>query len=272
MRSLLRTLVVLGSLLVGGWGRPVDAQFSIDELEIHVTPNGSQAITRAFAIRSTIDSAQQILLTVNDWERDSTGSNKILDLGSHPRSCSGSVDIFPLTMQLPPRGTEFVRVTYTPKAGAETHGCWSIVMARSPRPPTPTGGRQGVSISTVIGVKLYVHEPQETLLAEVISADAETGWKRQQNGDSTQIRQLAVRLANVGTGHLRVTSKVELRGQRTEMLAQFDGPLAFITPGAFRDLLIELPASLPSGRHVAVVLLDYGGEEITAAQIEVEIP
>ena len=49
-------------------------------------------------------------------------------------------------------------------------------------------------------------------------------------------------------------------------------PESYITPGAFRDVLVRVPTTLAAGRYVAIALLDYGGAEIKAAQVEFEIP
>lgn len=272
MRCSSLRLFLFGMLLAGAWARPVSAQFSIDELELHVTPTGPAAITRAFAIRSAADTAQQILLELTDWDRDSAGTNLVRALGTHASSCESRVEVFPMTLQLPPRSTEFVRVTYTPRADSVETGCWAMVLARAVRPPAATGQRTSVSISTVIGVKLNVHTVDARLEGEIVSADVEEVWERQAGGDSVRVRQLAVRFTNTGRAHLVVKSTVEIRNEATQLVAEFGGPDAHLTPGSFRDILIPLPANLARGRYVAVVLLDYGGDEITAAQLDVEIP
>lgn len=272
MRTLTKALLVVGSCLVGAWSRPVAAQFNVDELEIHIVASGSAPITRAFSVRSTADTVQQLQFEIGDWSRDSAGVNQILPLGTHEGSCAERVEIFPQTLQLRPGAVEFVRVTYSPAATQPDPGCWAMISTRSVSPPTSTGARLGVTITTVIGVKLYVHTPNEIRAAEVISADFEQVYRRERNGDSTLVGQVAVRLANTGSAHLKVTSKVEVRNQQTELLRSFVGPEAYLTPRAFRDIVVPLPDDLPSGRYVIVMLLDYGGDEITAAQVEVEVP
>ncbi|WKW11958.1 hypothetical protein Strain138_001229 [Pseudogemmatithrix spongiicola] len=253
-------------------GRSAAAQFNVDELELHVTPNGPSAIVQAFSVRSTADTVQQLQFVLSDWERDSAGVNRFVPLGEQAGTCGDRVDVFPQTLQLRPGAVEFVRVTYRPRTEAPETGCWAVVQARSVSPPSDGGGRMGVNISMVIGVKLYVHAPDAVIAAEVVSADVEDVWRVTETGDSVQSAQAAVRLANTGTAHLRVVTKVEVRNERTELLKAFDGPLAYITPMAFRDILVPLPRDLAPGRYVVVILLDYGGDEITAAQLDFEVP
>lgn len=265
--------VTLGAL--GGWSRALSAQFTIDELELHFTPDGSGSMTGVIPIHSSLDSLQQLRIVLNDWERDSTGANRFVEHGSLPSSCKGRIEVFPATVQLAPRATEFVRVTFTGRQLPDP-GCWSAVSVERVRPPTELPEGPSVTLSLVIAVKVYVHATGASANGEVVSADVEDIWIRRPPvgtgaPDSVPGRQVAVRFANTGTSHLRVKTTLEVRTQTTELVQRIDGPEAYITPGNFRDILIQLPALQP-GRYAAIVLLDYGAEEITAAQVEFEVP
>lgn len=255
---------------VAGEARSVAAQYAIDELEIHLTPRAPGTWTRLIPLRSSSDSVQQVRVTVRDWMRDSAGSNMTLEYGAHAATCGDRLEVFPLSLQLPPRGVEYVRVTYTSPAEQDP-GCWAIVLTETVRPPAQRSGGAGVTITTVLGVKVYVHNAVAKADGAVVSADVEEFFERRPPGDSAFVRQLAVRFANTGTAHLKVATSVEIRDEATQLVAQIPGPEAYITPDAFRDILVRVP-TLPKGRYVAVVLLDFGGDEITAAQIDFEVP
>jgi hypothetical protein len=68
-----------------------------------------------------------------------------------------------------------------------------------------------------------------------------------------------------------VKSSVEIRDETTRVVQRIEGPEAYITPRANRDINDRVPA-LPRGRYVAVVLLYNGADEITATQLELEVP
>lgn len=262
-------LGLLGVLLASGGGaRVLSAQFAIDELELHFQPSGN-AVTRLIPIRSVSDTAQQISITVADWFRDSIGGNRMAEFGSLPSSCGSRLEVFPRSLQLGPRATEFVRVTLSPGESPDP-GCWSIVLAEAVKPPPPPTERATVSITTVMGVKVYAHAAQARAAGEVISADVETFLRPVPPRDSVLTRQIAVRFASTGTAHLRVKSSAELRDESARLVASLTGPEAYITPDGFRDILLRLP-DLPAGRYVAVVTLDFGGPELLAAQVEFEV-
>lgn len=253
--------------------RPVLAQFTIEELEVHVPARPGTPVTRLIPVRSDIDSTQQVRVTVKDWMRDSTGSNMLMDYGASPRSCGGHLEVFPSTFQLGARTTEFVRVTYTPSVPADS-GCWAIVLAETVRPPRPvTAAGSVVTLTTLMGVKVYAHAVDEKVDGTIVSADVEEFWTRRPDAprDSVLARQFAARFENSGTAHLIVKTTVEVRDESAKIVALLNGSDAYITPGAYRDILVRVP-DLPRGRYVAVMLFDFGGQEITAAQVELLLP
>ncbi len=252
------------------------AQFTIENLELHIPPGTRGSVTQLIPLRSEINEVQQVRIWMGDWTRDSLGGNQILEFGSTPRSCKGRVSIFPSTLQLGPGATEYVRVTYdAPPAAVADSGCWTIVLSETVRPPRPVEAERSASITinTIVGVKVYAHAANPRAAAEVVSADIETFWKPLDppSRDSTLERQVAVRLANTGTAHLIVKTQVEIRDESSAVVQRITGDDAYITPDAFRDILVRLPA-LARGRYAAIVLLDYGADEISAAQVEFEIP
>lgn len=265
-------VAVVAGLMLGG-ARPVVAQFTIEELEMHVTARPGTPVTRLIPVRSDIDSTQQVRVTVRDWVRDSTGSNILLAYNTTPRSCGGRLEAFPLTFQLAPRATEYIRVTYTPNVPADS-GCWAIVLSETVRPPQPTiTAGSVVTITTLMGVKLYAHAVNERVDGTIVSADVEEFREARTPAgtDSVLVRQFAARFENSGTAHLHVKTSVEVRDESGRIVSLLTGPDAYITPGAFRDILVRAP-EFPRGRYVAVMLFDFGGQEITAAQVELVIP
>lgn len=277
----LRTTRPVGTLLaalvlVGGGARSASAQFTIDNLEVHLTARPGESLTRLIPVRSELDSVQQVRFVVKDWVRDSLGGNIMTDYASLASSCEDRLEVFPLSLQLGARATEYIRVTYA-EPTAPDPGCWAIVLGETVRPPRPASASGGasVTITTLIGVKVYVHRANAVADGSIVSAAVEEFWEpvQQQDAplDSNFVRQVAVRFANTGTAHLRVKSTVEIRGENSQLVTTLSGPEAYMTPESFRDVLVRLPA-LERGRYAAVVLLDYGAAEITATQVEFEVP
>jgi P pilus assembly chaperone PapD len=266
----------LGVLL--GGASSLSAQVGVDQLEMHIRLENPRSFTQAIPVRSEAVQSQQMRVTVRDWYRDSIGANKYAEYGSLDSSCQERLQVFPSTMQIAAGATEFVRVSYAPSGPADT-GCWAIVFFEGVRPPNLRAPADGAAleITVVTGVKVYVHAANPTVDGEVLSADVEEFYEARPvapnaRPDSTLVRQVAVRFSNTGTAHLILKTILEFRNARTELVREISGPDAYVTPRAIRDVLIRIPADLPAGRYIAVALLDYGGAEIRAAQVEFEIP
>ncbi len=257
------------------FSREAAAQFTVESLEQHFRL-GRDSLTQVIEIRSESDTAQQLRIQLKDWIRDSLGQNTYGELGSLAGSCGARIQAFPLSIQLAPRGREFVRVAYE-TTGAQDPGCWAILLLEAVKPPSTTRTQgAAVSLTVLTGVKLYYHAAVEDDDGEIDLADVEMSWERtrvsETRVDSTQVRDVVVRFVNRGTSHLRVKSTVEIRSENAQLLHELRGPESYITPGAFRDVLVRVPTTLAAGRYVAIALLDYGGAEIKAAQVEFEIP
>lgn len=265
-------LALVGALLATPGG--ARAQVAVDELEMHFQLGRAGALTQVIPVRNEQDRVQQVRVVLNDWQRDTLGRNQFLPVGSYPGSCGDRLTVTPMTFRMEPKTEASVRVTVAP--GADLAGCWGIVLFESVEPPRPNG-EQGsfVSISVRTGVKVYVHAPNETRLGELTYGDVVQAWDVKELGagkrDSSQVWQAQLRFQNTGTAHLKLKSTVELRDLNGTLLHRLAVPDAYVTPGALREIRHDLPA-LAKGGYVALLLVDFGGDEITAAQVEFTIP
>ncbi len=252
--------------------RSAIAQISVDDLELHLKL-GRDSLGLAIAVRNESDSVQQVRVSIRDWYRDSAGTNVFVDIGEHAGSCGTRLSVFPLTLQVPARATEFVRVAYSSR-GDEDEGCWGIVLIEPVRPPINISSGESTAQLTILnGVKIYVHRARERDEGQVLYADVET-YRELPVGaqDSVLVRDLAVRFENSGTSHLVVRTVIEIRDETTQIVRRIEGPVGYLTPSAFRDFIVRVPPDLPAGRYAAIVLLDYGADEVQATQIDFEIP
>lgn len=252
------------------------AQVSVDELEIHMRLTPQRAtITQTIPVRNDEAKAQQVRVVAGDWVRDSLGNNVFVEAGTVPESCGSRLTVFPATLQVAPGATELVRVSYEP-AAADT-GCWSIVFIETVTPPTPRPDGQGsfLTIEVRTGVKVYVHRSDAVAFGEVQDMSVAEAWRLSAPGtgtrDTTLVREASVRFLNSGTAHLRMRTSLEVRTAAGELLHTVEGPEAPMTPGSSRIVRIAMP-TLPAGDYIAIMLLDYAGDEIAAAQTEFKVP
>lgn len=250
------------------------AQVSVDELELHMRLSPQRAaITQTIPVRNDEDKAQQVRVALGDWVRDSLGNNIFLEASTTEGSCGSRLKVFPATLQIAPGATELVRVSYEP-APVDT-GCYSIVFIETVTPPParPDGQGSFVTIEIRTGVKVYVHRQDAIALGEVQDISVGNAWRPIAAGvrDSVYVREASVRFFNSGTSHLRMKTSLEIRSSAGDLLHTVEGPEAPMVPGALRIVRIVMP-TLVSGDYVAIMLLDYGGDEIAAAQTDFKVP
>ena len=81
---------------------------------------------------------------------------------------------------------------------------------------------------------------------------------------------LEVAFQNTGTKHVVARGKIEIRRPDNTTVAVVELPLAYALPGAIMRVRASVPA-LKTGRYVLLAVMDYGGAEIAAAQLEHEV-
>lgn len=270
-------LVSLLGLLAASVPTPTAAQVSVTDLEVHLQLKGdTAALTQVIPVKNEQATTQQVRVVLGDWIRDSVGNN----IFSEPASgvserCGARLRVFPTTFQVAPGATEFIRVNYSPAAADE--GCWAIVFIETATPPVrrPDGRGSFLTLEIRTGVKVYVHRRDAHRAGIVEAADVGMVWRPVQNAagrkDSVQVREATVLFANTGTAHLKVKATLEVRDLQARLLLTVEGAELPMVPSSARYLSLKVP-DLPPGEYVAVVLLDYGGDEIAAAQVEFRVP
>lgn len=274
-RGTAAALVGLWALLVAA--APLGAQVAVQDLEVHLQLlKDTAALTQVVPVKNEETRAQQVRVTVGDWVRDSLGNNVFSEAGSVSQGCGKRLSVFPMTFQIAPGATELIRVSYTPEAVDD--GCWAIIFIETVLPPQQRPDAQGsfLTLELRTGVKVYVHRSDAFPAAIVEAAEVGMRWRPTQatvagRRDSVHVREASVLLANTGTAHLRVKNTLEIRDAQARLLHTVTGSDAPMTPGSARWINLRMP-TLAAGDYVAILLLDYGGDEIAAAQVEFRVP
>jgi P pilus assembly chaperone PapD len=265
-------LALAGGPLVG----VAAAQVVVEELEVHLRLTGAQdQVGQLIPVKNELDRPQQVRVTIGDWYRDSLGRNVFVDAGSLESTCGDRIQVFPTNFVLAPKSTEFVRVQYSPTASDD--GCWSIVFIETVQPPRANPANEGsfLTLELRTGVKIYVHHPNPVRSGAVEAADVDLFWRRvdpqARSDDTTLVREAVVRFANTGTAHYRLKAELEIRDANAQLLHRLPAREFPMTPGAWVDLHLPMPTLAP-GDYIAIVLLDFGGDDISAAQIDFRVP
>lgn len=259
---------LLAALFVSIAPPPAAAQISVDQAEIALEPGRREAAS--FNVANESGETIQATVYAGDWDRDADGNNRFLASGTLPSSCGARLRIFPLTLRLPPGTSQTVRIGLLP-ADTLRAACWSIVFVESGRPTSNPG--RSISYVTRLGVKVYIVPATASADGQVadLTVRARTRPVGAKAPADSATRELVVSFRNTGGRPLHTRGSVEFRRLDNSVAAKVDVDDFPTLPGSERRVVVPVPP-LPPGQYVVLALLDYGGAEVAAGQIELEEP
>jgi P pilus assembly chaperone PapD len=253
--------------------KSASAQLLVDPLEVTMITAGSGRVSASFSLANTTDSPVQATITRQDWNREENGDNRFLPPGASGTSCGAMLTVSPLSIRIDPHSTRVVRLG-AQNAAALTKECWDIVFVEEvPRRAAARGNSLQYIFRT--GVKVYVAPPGlkldgaiEDIAVEDVAAGGSTTQAPTLSNPPAAKRQIAVRFHNTGGMHMLAKGRLEFRRLDNSLATQV--PIAeFPTlPGATRKVMVDVPSGLVPGDYVVLALIDFGGAELVAGQID----
>ena len=247
------------------------AQLLVDPLEVTILAAGTNRVASSFSLTNTTDSPVQATISRSDWDRAENGDNRFLAAGSSGMSCGSMLSVSPLSVRIEPHGSRVVRLAVQTGA-ALTRECWDIVFVEEvPQRTTSKGNSLQYIFRT--GVKVYVAPPglsRDGAVEDMAVGDAPIAKPASSTSGQKPAakHQIAIRFHNTGSMNLVAKGRLEFRRLDNSLAAQV--PIAeFPTlPGAMRKVLVDVPSDLAAGDYVVLALIDFGGAELVAGQID----
>jgi P pilus assembly chaperone PapD len=258
----LSTLVALALLPVAG-----AAQVEVENLEVVLRPDATGRVG-LINVRNVGDVALSLSVTMKDWDRAEDGANRYHPLGSIVGSCGTTLSVFPMSLRLEPNERQQLRVSLA--EDAPTEPCWSIIFISTPPMSRGDSSRVQMLFVSETGVKVYV-EPAG--LARSVELDSVVALPDTVLDQNVPTERGAVQAFLTSTGRLQVRPRavLQLRRPDNSIAASVQVPAFPMLPGATRLLTIPLP-SLAPGPYVGLLLVDFGGPDVIAAQVALEVP
>jgi hypothetical protein len=170
----------------------------------------------------------------------------------------------PLSIRIEPHTSRVIRVG-TQNAAALSKECWDIFFVEE---IPPRASVKGNSLQYIFrtGVKVYVAPPGLAKDGAVESMAVEEGTPL--SAPPQTKRQIAIRFHNTGGMHLLAKGRLEFRRLDNTLAMEAPIPEFATLPGAVRKIVVDAPTGLASGDYVVLALIDFGGAELVAGQID----
>jgi P pilus assembly chaperone PapD len=257
--------------------QPASAQLLVDPLEVTIVATGTNRVPASFSVSNTSNEVVQATITRSDWDRAENGDNRFLAAGSTGTSCGANLSVSPLSIRVEPHTSRVVRLGIQSGA-AVTKECWDIFFVEEvPRRASAKGNSLQYIFRT--GVKVYVAPPglsRDGAVENMAIADVPVPRTTASTAPATTVanvpaatkRQISVVFHNTGGTHLLAKGRLEFRRIDNSLAAQVTIPEFPTLPGATRKLMLDVPAGLTPGDYVVLALIDFGGAELVAGQID----
>jgi len=260
--------------IIGFSAVPLSAQLTVDQLEISVNPSATSRVMATFVVHNGGKDAVQGFLTREDWDRAENGENQFVASGSTRNSCGALINVFPTAFRIDPGADQTIRLAIE-KAPGMTKECWDIVFVEAlaqKRKQT----RSGLHYIFRTGVKVYVTPPGLTRNASITDMTLENAGTRLASRSKVAVsppakQRISIRFSNDGEVHLAAKGRIEIRRLDNSTIMQLPIPEFPTLPGAVRRLDIDVPPTIPAGNYIALALIDFGGREIAAGQLELKL-
>ena len=269
MRRTVLALCAVGMLI----SRSTSAQLLVDPLEVTLLTAGSDRVAGSFSLTNTSDAPVQATISRSDWDRAENGDNRFLAAGSTGKSCGQMLSVSPLSVRIDPHSSRVVRLAVQTDA-ALARECWDIVFIEEVPQRAPTKGNSLQYIFRT-GVKVYVAPPgltRDGAIENMEIADAPakpaSGARNAAAVSPPAKRQVAIRFHNTGPMHLVAKGHLEFRRLDNSLAREVPIEEFPTLPGATRRVLVDIPADLAAGDYVVLGLIDFGGAELVAGQID----
>jgi len=257
--------------------QPASAQLLVDPLEVTMITAGSSRVSASFSLANTSDKPVQATITRQDWDRIENGDNRFLPAGTSGTSCGAMLSVSPLSIRIEPHSSRIIRLGVQ-NAAALRKECWDIFFVEEiPQRASVRGNSLQYIFRT--GVKVYVAPAgltrdgavEDVGVEDVMvpaAASSTTPTKTAAAVSAATKKQISIRFHNTGGMHLLAKGRLEFRRLDNSVATQV--PIAeFPTlPGATRKVMVDVPSGLAPGDYVVLALIDFGGAELVAGQID----
>jgi len=253
------------------------AQLLVDPLEVTMVATGTNRVPASFSVSNTSNEVVQATITRSDWDRAENGDNRFLAAGSTGTSCGANLSVSPLSIRVEPHTSRVIRLGIQSGAAVPKE-CWDIFFVEEvPRRASAKGNSLQYIFRT--GVKVYVAPPglsRDGAVENMAIEDVPVPRTTASTTPATTVanvlaatkRQISVVFHNTGGTHLLAKGRLEFRRIDNSLAAQVTIPEFPTLPGATRKVMLDVPAGLTPGDYVVLALIDFGGAELVAGQID----
>jgi len=211
------------------------------------------------------DAPMKVKVSLSDVIVQPDGNLMYLAPGSIPQSAAKWLTIPEVSFPLMPKESHELRYSLAIPQSAKPGTYWAVIFFESGPLQEASEKGIGVKMRVRVGHVVYVN------VGEVTQKGNIEGIRYQPAAAKTH-PQLRVKFNNTGNGLMRLSGFVELKDSNGKTVAKGTIHNAASLPGYNYEISADLEKAPPSGDYVALIKLDYGGNQVIVGEGKVRIP
>jgi len=262
-RHLFVTLVLcLGLFVLIANQTVTHAELSVKPLSLRLGAETAEESSATLNIRNRGESVTEASLQIADWWRTEEGNLQMLPPNSRDRSAADWIVFSPSNFSLEPGERRQVSVEASIPEDIEGDH-WAMILLTEESQNEETEDQVQTRISVGYAIKILVEAPSSESKGSITNIELI-------QKDPLKIK---VGFENRGNGYIKTKGTVEIRNLEGYTIRSTEIKEFPTLPGETRELKVSDLGEKPlaSGTYYAIVVMDYGGDQLIQGGLPIEI-
>ena len=253
---------------------PASAGYTIVPMQFTISAKPGETVTCTMKAENTGEEAVSIKISTKDFIKGLYGEEKQVEPGVVKRGCASWIRISPQKLDIAPNDTKIINFSMTiPMDGKGTY--WgNILVSQVSKPTLSRTIKKGETSFQIFALqdmllRVLVNVPGTEQKKGVIT---DISVKDQKTGGRTTIE---VVFENQGNSLLKCNGQIQIRDENGETIGTI--PLEYghapftVYPDGKRVVYGYIKEKLLLGDYILLTIIDYGGEDLVAGEMEFEV-
>jgi len=256
----------LALICLTSWPVLGQASFSVDRQLIVLSTEPGQELVGSFRVHNRGDEPVPIMVVPVDYTTDGSGRTMTPEAGTTDRSLLPYLVASPNLFTVEPGG--YTDVRYAINVPEDLEGSYWIAFLTQRADGRPSGLEEQAGDGVTIRFRFHV--VYRTLVVVTVNGTEQragriTGLRLVEADDGYRFE---VDLINEGNAFFRGTGHIEVRDWQGHTVSKTPLRAVSVLPGQTRTLSVTRPVNgLAPGEYIALAIVDFGGDYLTAGQL-----
>ena len=254
---------------------PAIAGYTVVPMQLKLDAKQGAVVTRTLQAENLGEEPVSIKISVNDFIKGPEGEERQVPPDTVERGCANRFNLSPQRLDLGPHEVRDINLTMTMPDNADGTYWGNILVSQVSKPTLSKTLKQGNASFQIFALQDMLIRVIETVPGTEHRSGALTDMFFQKPAPGS-IPTVQVVFKNTGNTLLKCEGTIEIRddtGRTVESIPLDYGNSPFtVYPEGTRNVYARIQKTLPAGDYIILAIIDYGGENLVAGQIEYQVP